>query len=403
MFFLAFLNIFRHKVRTALTLSAIVFGVAGLILTGGFIEDIFVQLQEATIHSRLGHLQLYRAGYTEYGRKSPYQYLIDAPEHVTGKIAELTGVSDVMLRLNFSGLANNGRADLPIIGEGIQPDKEAQLGSVLSIISGRQLTSTDSFGILVGQGVAESLQLEPSAYLTLLTNTVDGALNSLEFEVVGLFRTFSQDYDNRAIRIPLGAAQELVGSGGIHSVVVSLDASEQTDTVAGALKQAFSAEDYEVRTWYQLADFYSKTVDLYQRQFTVLQLIILLMVLLSVANSVNMAVYERVGEFGTMMALGDKQKDIFWLVIMENMTLGLIGATLGVVFGVLLAWTISSIGIEMPPPPNSDMGYTAHIRVVPEVIVIAFSIGSVATLLAALLPAYRVARMPIADALRKNA
>jgi hypothetical protein len=37
----------------------------------------------------------------------------------------------------------------------------------------------------------------------------------------------------------------------------------------------------------------------------VLRLIILLMVLLSVANSVNMSVFERVGEFGTMMALGN--------------------------------------------------------------------------------------------------
>ena len=104
------------------------------------------------------------------------------------------------------------------------------------------------------------------------------------------------------------------------------------------LKQVFSPSEYEVKTWYELADFYSKAVDLYRRQFAVLQLIILLMVLLSVANSVNMAVYERVGEFGTLMALGNKQGDIFRLVLKEYMLLGLLGAGLGVVFGVILAW-----------------------------------------------------------------
>jgi len=134
----------------------------------------------------------------------------------------------------------------------------------------------------------------------------------------------------------------------------------------------------------------------------VLQIIILVMVLLSVANSVNMAIYERTGEFGTLMALGDSQGDIFQQVIKENMLLGLLGAGMGVVIGVVLAWAISGIGIEMPPPPNSDVGYTAYIRLVPRVISIAFIVGLVATVLAAVLPAYRISRLPVAEALREN-
>ncbi len=402
MFLLAFHNIFRHKVRTFLTLTVIIFGVVSLILTGGFIKDVFIQLQESTIHSQLGHLQVYRAGYSEQGRRNPYQYMINDPRQITDRVLDLPHVSDVLLRVNFSGLANNGRGDLNIVGEGVQPDKEARLGTIMTITSGRQLTATDTYGVLVGQGVARALQLKPGDYLTLLTTTTDGALNSLEFEVIGIFRTFARDYDNRAVRIPLAAAQDLVGTTGVHRVVVSLDDTQLTDTVAESLKQVLSSSDYEVRTWYELADFYSKAVELYRRQFAVLQFIILLMVLLSVANSVNMAVYERVGEFGTMMALGNKQGDIFRLVLKENMLLGLLGAGLGVVSGVVLAWAISGIGIEMPPPPNSDIGYTAYIRLVPRVIVMAFGVGAVATLLAALLPAHRVARLPVAEALRKN-
>ena len=58
MFKLAIRNIFRHKVRTSLTLGAIMFGVMALTLSGGFIEDVFIQLREATIHSQLGHIQV---------------------------------------------------------------------------------------------------------------------------------------------------------------------------------------------------------------------------------------------------------------------------------------------------------------------------------------------------------
>jgi putative ABC transport system permease protein len=72
------------------------------------------------------------------------------------------------------------------------------------------------------------------------------------------------------------------------------------------------------------------------------------------------------------------------------------------VIGIILAWSISGIGIEMPPPPNSDVGYTAYIRVVPEVVVQAFGVGIAATVLASLLPAYRVSRVPVAEALREN-
>jgi putative ABC transport system permease protein len=56
----------------------------------------------------------------------------------------------------------------------------------------------------------------------------------------------------------------------------------------------------------------------------------------------------------------------------------------------------------MPPPPNADIGYTAQIRVVPSVVAGAFAIGVVATVLAAILPALRVARTEVVEALRQN-
>ena len=402
MFRLAFRSIFRHKVRTGLTLSAIIFVVAGLILSGGFVEDIFIKLRETTIHSQLGHIQLYRAGYTEEGRRDPYRYLIDRPGEIAGSLADITQVADILQRVKFSGLANNGRADLPIIGEGVQPAKEMRLGTSFSIISGRQITEEDAYGILLGAGVSRALQLNPGDYVTLLVTTADGALNSLEFEVIGVFRTFSRDYDNRAVRIPLEVAQDLVGTLGAHALVLSLNRTEDTDRVAGMLRGKLPLQELEIKTWYELADFYTKTVALYKTQFGVLQLIILLMVLLSVANSVNMAVSERAGEFGTLMALGDTRLDIFLQVIKENFLLGVLGAGLGIGLAAAIAWAVSGVGIAMPPPPNSDVGYTAHIRLVPEVIATAYAVGAMATVIASLLPAWRVSGLPVAEALRQN-
>ncbi len=105
---------------------------------------------------------------------------------------------------------------------------------------------------------------------------------------------------------------------------------------------------------------------------------------------------------GTMRALGNRSADVTRLVLVENALLGGGGGVLGVAIGTALALAISAVGIPMPPPPNANLGYTAYIRVVPGVLLAAFAVGVAATFLAALLPAFRVARTPVVDALRQN-
>ncbi len=123
------------------------------------------------------------------------------------------------------------------------------------------------------------------------------------------------------------------------------------------------------------------------------------MVVLSVANSVNTTVLERVGEFGTMKALGNRGRDVFWLVVIESAMIGAFGAALGAILGFGLAKLISLVGIPMPPPPNSDLGYTAYIRLIPSHSAGACAVGLVATVIASLLPARRVAKFDVSEAL----
>jgi putative ABC transport system permease protein len=402
MFKLALRNVFRQKSHTAMTLAAIIGGVAGLIVAGGWVNDIFVQLSEALIHSQSGHLQVYKKGFFAEGSRAPEKYLIAAPDAIKNSIAAEAEVASVMARLNFSGLLNNGRSDLPIIGEGVEAGPEAVLGSSVSIIAGRQLEDKDAFGVLLGQGVAQGLKLKPGDYVTVLANSLEGALNSVDLQVIGVFQSFSNDYDARAIKIPLAAAQELLGTGSVNALVISLNKTGDTDHVAARLKEQLGALGLEIKTWVELNDFYEKTVEMYKGQFGVLQLIILVMVLLSVANSVNMSIFERMGEFGTMMALGNRRSQVFRLIVAESVLIGVIGSCLGLALGLALAFVISAIGIPMPPPPNANIGYTAHIQILPPVLLMSCAIGIAATALAAILPARHVSRTQVVEALRQN-
>lgn len=399
---LAFRNIFRQRVRTAITLAAIVFGVTGLILGGGFVKDIFFQLGEALIHSQSGHLQVVKTGYFTYGSRSPEKYIITDAVSLKQELAKLPEIQEVLERVSFTGLLNNGKTDWPIVADGVEPDGEAHLGSFMQIVEGRQLSQKDNFGMTIGQGVAKALNLKAGDRASLLVNTPDGALNTMELDIVGIFQSFSKDYDARFIRLPLPAAQELLGSNGINSLVISLKQTSDTQAISKKLRATLNPEQYESRTWVQLNDFYEKTVTLYEQQFGFLQLIILIMVLLSVANSVSMSIFERTGEFGTIMATGSRPIDVIKMLLTESALLGLIGSGLGVAFGITTGLLISNIGIPMPPPPNANLGYMATIQLSAPDIFISFMIGFAATTLACVWPGIRVTKLPVIDALRQN-
>lgn len=393
-------NLVRQRSRTAITFCAIALGVASLIVAGGFIKDIFIQLREAIIYSQTGHIQIFKKGFLEKGARQPERYVINEVSGVMERIESTPRLVDVAGRLNFAGLLNNGRTDLGVVGEGVEPEKEAKFGTVMRLSSGRQLADSDEYGVLIGEGVARALALGVGDHVTLVVNTQDGALNTADLEVVGIFQSFSKEYDSRAIRLPLPVVQGLLGAEGVNLFVVLLDSTDHTDGALAYIRENLRSSDFDARSWLQLSEFYERSADLYERQFGILKLIILLMVFLSVANSVNMNLFERTSEFGTMRAIGTRQRGVVGIVLVENAILGFVASLAGAGFGVLLAVLISKIGIPMPPPPNANLSYIARIVVVPSIVTESILVGVVSTVTAAIIPAIRIAKISVVDALR---
>lgn len=398
---LALRNVLRHRQRTAFTLGAIAFGVASLIITGGFIQDIYRQLADAIIHSQSGHLQVAAKDYFDLGTRNPATYLVE-PASLRAVLQPVQAqVQASMSRLSASGILSTGRREFPVMVEAVEPAKEAALGVSLNYLQGRALMDEDRFGVSLGAGVARTLNVKVGDEVTLLVNTPDGALNSVDLKVTGVFQSFFKEYDNRAIRASLSAIQYLMDVKGAHVLVVQLREGADAHAVVAGLRAARQSELYEVRGWFELSDFYEKTVQLYDRQFGAIRFIIFLMVMLSVVNAVNMSVFERLGELGTMRALGDSNRNVFTLVVTEAIILGLLGALAGVVLGALGAKLISMAGIPMPPPPNSDMGYVARVQLDGWTCATSAITGFLATVAASLRPAHLASKMPICAALRQ--
>ena len=354
----AFRHVSRQWRHSAAAISAVAFGVIALLLAGGFIEWVYWAMREDTIHSHLGHIQIVRPGYLQSGIADPFRYLLpeNAPERTT--LEGLPHVSAIAPRLGFSGLISRDDATISFLGDGVDPDKEALLSRTLQISQGAGLSRDDPKGIILGDGLAANMGAKLGDRVVLLANTVSGGINAVECHVRGLFSTPTKAYDDVALRLPLPLAQELLRASGAHRWLVLLDDTAVTATVLGQLRQQLAGKPLDVVPWYELADFYNKTVALFKKQIGVMKVIIGAIVVLSISNTLMMGVLERTAEIGTSMALGYNRNKILRLFLGEGLVLGFVGGVIGLLVGVALAGVISAIGIPMPPPPGMARAFT---------------------------------------------
>src|SRR5439155_468245 len=105
---LALRNVFRNRRRTLITLAAMGFGAAAIIVFGGFVHSIYYGVRESTIRSQVGHIQIYRRGYSEKGNLAPFDYLIADYPALRDELRRIEHVKMVTARLGFSGLVSTG-------------------------------------------------------------------------------------------------------------------------------------------------------------------------------------------------------------------------------------------------------------------------------------------------------
>ena len=388
-------NVLRQVRHSAFALAGISIGVMGLALADGFIQDVFRQLGEATVKGQLGHIQVARPGFREGGAGRPEAFVIENGDAIRNALSQQADVRTVAGRLQLSGVLNAANRELPVEVVGSEPELEADAGDYLSLLDGVALERAAEFSALLGEGVARQLGVRAGDFVTLTAATFDGSLNALELEVAGIFRTFSKDYDDRAVKVRLAEAQELVQVAGVNTLVIGLADTARTADVLESIRQMSQLEGLDASPWFELSDFYANTRELYARQFGVLQLIALCLIAMSVLTSTNITVFERTAEFGTMRALGARSRTVVALIVLESAVLGVLGAVLGSLLALVVGSALSWIGIPMPPPPNAEAGFTARILLTPGAVLSASLVGIASAVLGALLPSIRVARLPI--------
>jgi putative ABC transport system permease protein len=401
---IALLNVLRNRRRSIITLLSIQVAVISLVLFGGFVASMYDGMRENMIRSQLGHIQIYKKGFNQYGHIEPEKYLLIQQEvkKITTLVESQASVELITPRLNFSGLLTNSNQSIAVVGNGINSDKESLLSSAITITQGEDLFSQDIDGALLGQGLFNALNTQVGDYLTLLSSTTDGAVNAVDIKVIGAINSGIREVDNRLIRINLGHAQDLQFTQGVSRLVVLLSDTDQTQLVLERLTQLFKQHGLtvEIKTWSQLADYYHEVIKLFDGVFGFIQVIVLFIAALSIANTMMMAVMERTPEIGSIRALGATRYEVMMLFITEACYLGFIGSVLGVLFGILLANGITTAQFIMPTPPGSSQSYPIRIFISWSILWQTAVAGTLVAILASIYPAFKASRLQINQAMR---
>ena len=399
---LAFRNIFRSRRRTMMMLLVVAGGVSALLLAGGYFSYIFWGFRETTIRNGVGHLQIFNARYFDHDETRVLENGLAGFDNVR-RIAQATPhVVGVAPRIEFYGMVSNGQKSATYMGTAVVPAAERKMHFVPDVLKGHWFNADGGENeVIVGAGLARSMNVKPGDGLTLLAVTADGALNGIDVDVVGVITTHFKELDDRLLQITLPAAQRLLQTDRVTKLVVGLDNTDNTNALRAVLTARLAGSEPKVilKDWQELSPMYKQIVLMFGGILAFMGVIIFFMVVMSSTNTMMMAMFERTREVGTMLAMGTPRSWVVALFVLEGALTGVFGAAAGLLAGNGIAALLNHAHIQLPPPPGNSTGFPLRILHVPEYMVLA-SVLVVLTLAAASIPpAWRASRLKVVEAL----
>lgn len=270
---------------------------------------------------------------------------LDNWKNLSQQVSKYPDVVSVAPYVNGQGmLVNAGKTD-PVFVKGVDPPEEAKVSPISAkVVQGSfSALQPGSFGIVMGQALADSLGLHMGDQVTLFTPqaaTVSvGITPHFErFTVVGLFNVGGGfGLDKGVAFINMQDAQALYKMGntvsGLRLKVTGLYVAPK---VAAALQNGLR-QRYMISNWTQDYGDYFKMIKM---QKTIMFFILILIVAVAVFNLVSslvMIVTDKQPEIAILRTLGATPRTIMLTFMVQGCIVGLVGTLLGIVGGVTLA------------------------------------------------------------------
>lgn len=390
----------RNRRRSIFTALAVALGLALLIVMNGYITGVMDDSLQNSIRLQTGHVQLRAPGYVSEELSLQWQDLLPDAAALAAQAQSIAGVQAAAPVLWARVILNTADESVGLQLQGIDPASALYAPIRAGLQAGEFLAPDDRSGVLLGRRLADDLGLTVDDDISLTVINADNQPEEAIFTIRGLFNSGVATYDEASVMMPLAKAQAFARADGRASaVMVLLDDRAAAVPVAGQL----AGPAVHALTWQELNAFFIETMDTAMSFYVLLDGIVMLIVAVIVANTLLMAVFERIREMGILAALGMKGRHIMQMMLMEAAILALLGIAIGIGLGVAGVNLLAQIGI-----PTGDMAIVAgnmaigevmRARFVPEQIAGLSLWTLIVALLASLYPAWFAARLEPVKAL----
>jgi len=150
------------------------------------------------------------------------------------------------------------------------------------------------------------------------------------------------------------------------------------------------------------AESTERVVKSFQAILTFFSTLALLVGLFLVTNSVSISVAERRREIGTLRALGATRKGILGLFLADAALMGALGSIVGIGLGRILASGLLKLVTQSMAAQFKMHVDVTHLSFTPTQMIEAILVGTLASMIAALWPAYKASTIQPLEALKQN-
>jgi ABC-type lipoprotein release transport system permease subunit len=338
---IAWRNMWRNPGRTALALLAIGIGQWALLASQGLMRGYGDNIRNAITGPMVGHIQLH---HPDYRKERALDLVIEKTQEKLAWIKNRPQVKDAVARIHA-----------PVL---IAPDREAFIATVIGIdvagesqpfglLSGN-LEALAPGHVMLGYRLARKSGAGIGDEVALVGQAFDGSLANDLYTVQSIMKGPVDHVNQSGVVMRLDDAQTFLGmTDEVHEIIVRTQQLEAIAPLMQQLKTARQLSGLEILSWDEIVPELVIIIDMVDYTGWFVLVLVLIAATAGIINTLLMATYERMHEFGMLLALGCRPIRIAAMIMMEAVFLGILGTAMGTGLGLGFVAVFRKTGIDM--------------------------------------------------------
>ncbi|BAO76397.1 ABC transporter permease protein [Winogradskyella sp. PG-2] len=324
-------------------------------------------------------------------RNIQYTQGIKNADAIKNELLNLPEINGVALQLNEKVFIRNGVSNTSASLSGIETVNENKLFETAKYIVEGNLSELDkrSDGIILGVGLAQTIGVKTGN--TISVSTSEGI--SKTFKIIGLLESGSKGADRTRALISIQTARQFFSKNKSYATDILVNTYDYNNASEVAEKVR-KLTDYKVESWQEGNGQLVSSSLLRDILAIAVSLTILIVAGFGIYNIMNMTVNEKIKEIAILKAMGFNGKDVIEIFLTQSVAIGLIGGLVGLFLGNMIVQMLDIVPFKIASHNTLPVVYNA------KDYILAFSFGTIITLIAGYLPSRKASKVDPVEILR---